>query len=145
MILAVAATVFQSLWRPEQKPIRVQVLFNVATLVLTASLAYGALHGLHRTEAGESLAFVLFVATAVLYFGNTIMVSAAVWLAESVPLSEVWRRCCFWSFPLLRCGGRVRWSDGVDSLDGRMAGFVPGAASHGAGLCFVPDPCWQVG
>ena len=66
-------------------------------------MAYGALHGLDST-AGGSVAFVLFVATAVLYCGNTIIVSAAVWLAESLPMNEVWQRCCFWSFPYYAVG-----------------------------------------
>jgi MASE9 protein len=99
MLLAVAATVVQSLWKPEQKPIVVQMLFNVATLVITSSLAYGAFHGLQTSTSGGSLAFVLFIATSVLYCGNTILVSVAVRLAESLPFSEVWQRCCFWSFP----------------------------------------------
>ncbi|MCP5111706.1 MAG: hypothetical protein GY953_12810, partial [bacterium] len=99
MILAVAATVAQSLWKPEQKPRPVQILFNVATLVLTTSLAFGAFHGFEASVVDGSLAFVLFIAASVLYCGNTILVSAAVWLAEGLPLREVWPRCCFWSFP----------------------------------------------
>jgi hypothetical protein len=99
MILTIAATVVQSLWKPEQRPVPVQILFNVATLLITASLAYGTLHWLRTTEAGGSWPFALFAATAVLYCGNTIIVAAAVRLAENLPLGEVWQRCCFWSFP----------------------------------------------
>ena len=59
---------------------------------------------LPSSHAATSLLVTLFAAAAALYFSNTVLVSAVVCLTEGKPLSDIWQRCYFWSFPYYMVG-----------------------------------------
>jgi hypothetical protein len=107
VVLAAVAGVVQSLWRPARRPMLAQVLFNPASLALSAAFAYGASRVWFQPWGGQSPAAVLVVATLVLYGSNIVMMAVVLALADRKPLSAVWQHCYFWSCPYHLVGTAV--------------------------------------
>jgi hypothetical protein len=106
VVLASVACLVQCLWKAKRRPKPVQVLFNVAVLVLSSGVSYQLTHRL----AGESSAnlSILLVLSACLYFTiNTFLVSGVLSLVDNKPLMQVWQQCYLWSFPYYLAGAAV--------------------------------------
>lgn len=97
LVAAVSAAV-QSIWGSDYRPAPVQILFNVAVLILSASLSYLAFQ-LCRFSVDQSLITSLVVAATVLYFSDSLLVAAVLCLVEQKPLSAMCQGCYYWSFP----------------------------------------------
>lgn len=96
---ALAAALVQSLWRPQNRPRMVQVLFNAAALVLSSAFAFTASHLVVR-PVDSTTAISLALLAGTLYFSaNTALVSIVVGLAEHQPLRVVCQHCYEWVFP----------------------------------------------
>jgi len=106
-VVAALGGAVQVLWRPARRPILAQVVFNPASLALSAALA----HVLSRTALnawlGESIVGVLVVSTLVMYGANTLMAAAVYALANRKPLTSMWQNWSFWSFPYYMVGAAV--------------------------------------
>ena len=101
MVVSAALSAVQVLWKPKATPSTLQSLFSVASLVISAALAYGAVQGGFLPGAwAQSAAATLAIGTVVLFSVNTVMVSAVVCLAAAKPLSAIWQACYFWAFPI---------------------------------------------
>lgn len=94
-----ATGLVQCVWKPRRRPIALQVLFNVATLVISAGAAYSIpwsiLHAAHYQSSG-----ILLVMAATVYFSiNTISVAIALALVEEKGLTKIWQQCSLSSYP----------------------------------------------
>ncbi len=107
IILSAATGVVQSLWKPQQKPSALQVLFNGATQALSVALAFLAFRFLQDHSSALSLPASLAAATTVLYLTNAVLVAAVLCLIERRPLRQLWSHCYFWSFPYYLVGTAV--------------------------------------
>src|SRR6266852_9362457 len=70
MLIAWAATVFQSFWRSKTRPMPVQILFNVSNVAIATTASYHAYH-LPIRDLGFRLPLFLVLAACVYYVTNT--------------------------------------------------------------------------
>jgi len=101
LVMAVVATVVQSLWRPRTHPKIVQVLFNVSALSLSIFAAYMVTAQM-RTAA--ALVPGLILAGVVFFVVNTWLVSLVLSFLSGDSALDVWRKCHRWSFPYYVAG-----------------------------------------
>jgi hypothetical protein len=104
VLIAIVATAVQSVWKTRRRPEPVQVFFSMASLVLSTALAFLGSRLVMASALADSLPVLLGLSTVLLYFSNTILISAAVCMTEGKPLSSIWQRCYFWSFPYYLVG-----------------------------------------
>jgi hypothetical protein len=97
----------QSLWNTKKRPTLIQVLFNIANLIVTVGACFlvarvwlpsGMEH--YRPAVMALLAFVYFVV-------NTMLVSGVLALLEGKPLLEVSQDWYVWSFPYYLIGAAL--------------------------------------
>jgi hypothetical protein len=119
-VVAMAAVVgtVQVLWRSARRPMLAQVLFNPASLGLSAGFAYLLCRILLEPWLGHSLVGELAVATVVLYGSNSFMLATVLALVDRKPLGAVWQLCYFWTLPYFLVGAAVA---GVMTATWRMA------------------------
>lgn len=97
--IACATGLVQCVWKPRRRPLVLQILFNVATLVIAAGAAYSIpwsiLHAVHYYSS-----VILLILAATVYFSiNTIAVAMAIALVEEKPLKKLWQQCSRSSYP----------------------------------------------
>ncbi|HYL74915.1 MAG TPA: hypothetical protein VEU96_11965 [Bryobacteraceae bacterium] len=107
IVLSAATGVVQSLWKPQQRPSTLQVLFNGAAQALSVTLAFLSFRFLLDHSAMLSLPASLAAATTVLYVSNAVLVAVVLCLIERRPLRQLWSHCYFWSFPYYLVGTAV--------------------------------------
>lgn len=117
VLIAFAATLFQSLSR-QRKPVRwVQVLFNVSTMTTAAGFAYLVFHEFARLSGlGGSAALVLAAATYFLI--NTLPVATIISLTEGAKVVRTWSGIAHLSFPVYVAG------TGITSIVTRNSGYM---------------------
>jgi hypothetical protein len=103
-VIAAIAALVQIYWKPKRRPQSLQVVFSMATMVLSAGLGYAVCRLWLASGLTDSLLSLLVVATAALYLSNTLLVSLVWRLAEARPFRDIWQRCCFWSLPYYLVG-----------------------------------------
>jgi hypothetical protein len=102
-VAALAAGLVQSIWRAKQ-PRVVQVAFNAANLVLSASASFALSHAI-VTQMGISPAVPVVVLGGCFYTAlNTTLVSLVVSLVEGQEFSEACQRCYEAVFPSFFAG-----------------------------------------
>ena len=105
--ISAAVGIVQCIWRPQQKPLPIQVLFSAACLVTSSSVAFLVSHLFLAAGMPRVLTLQVGTVTVILYVTNSILVSAVLCLAEGAPLRELWQRCYFWAFPFYLVGGAL--------------------------------------
>ena len=104
MAMGCAAAVVQCLGR--ERPVPVQVAFNVCSTALAIAATFFAFHSwLNRFIHNPST--LLFVATCIYFVSNTLPVAAVISLTERRSLRKIWSECYFWSFPYYLVGAGV--------------------------------------
>jgi len=99
-VMAVAGV----LWRPAQRATLAQVLFNPASLTVSAAVAFLVCRVLLAPWLSHSVVAELVVATLVLYLSNFVLLSTVLALSQRQPLAAVWQLCYFWSLPYYLVG-----------------------------------------
>ena len=107
VVMAALVGLVQVLWRSARRPMLAQVLFNSASLPLSAALAYWLSRVVLQPWLRGSLVAELVVSTLVLYVSSSALVATVLALVDRKPLTGVWRLCCFWSLPYYLVGGAV--------------------------------------
>jgi hypothetical protein len=117
VLIALGGAFVQSVWKTQQRPKPVQVLFNVACLTVCAAAAYWLSHTVPTALNFSSLAVTMALGACVYMVLNTGLVSLVISLAERGSLRQIWPSCYEWTFPYFLVGAAV-------------AGFAS-AAGHG--------------
>jgi len=120
VVIGLGGALVQSLWRTQQRPKPVQVLFNAACLTVCTAAAFWTSHSVSAMAGWISLAAMMALGACVYVVLNTGLVSLVISLAEERPLKELWSSCYEWTFPYFLVGAAV-------------AGLAA-AASHGTNL-----------
>jgi hypothetical protein len=107
VLLGLGGALVQSLWKTQQRPKPVQVLFNGACLTVCAATAYWVSHNLPTMLGVSSIAVMMVVGAVVYVVLNTGLVSLVVSLAERSPLKKTWPSCYEWTFPYFLVGSAV--------------------------------------
>jgi hypothetical protein len=120
VLMAAVVGIIQCVWKPKKPPTAIRTLFNGACLSLSTAIAYMVCNWAARAWLSDSLVGVVVLATLVLYTCNTVMVAAVLCLVECRPLFNIWRNCCFWSFPYYLVGAAAA---GLMTATCRIAGW----------------------
>jgi len=107
VLLGLGGALVQSLWKTQQRPKPVQVLFNGACLTVCTAAAYYVSHNLPTMVGVSSVAAMIAVGAVVYVVLNTGLVSLVVSLAERSPLRKTWPSCYEWTFPYFLVGSAV--------------------------------------
>src|SRR5207245_10138881 len=97
----------QSVWKTQQRPKPVQVLFNGACLTVCTAAAFWTSHTALAMLGLKSLAAMMVLGACVYVVLNTGLVSLVISLAERCPLKQVWPSCYEWTFPYFLMGAAV--------------------------------------
>lgn len=128
LVAGCAGAVVQTLWNSRKKPQPVQILFNMANLVVSVALCFLAVRALETTDFYQYRPAVLALVAFVYFAVNTVLVSGVLALLQGKRLLEVCREWYLWSFPHYLLGA---------ALVGLIT--VPGGSLHGeAWLVLLP-------
>jgi hypothetical protein len=103
-VAASCAGVVQCIFKPQRRPLPVQVLFNAATLSLSSSAAHLIVQPQILDLAPQPLMISLALAAAAMYVINTVLVSIVLTLVQRESLREVWKHWCLGSLPFYGAG-----------------------------------------
>jgi len=128
VVIGLGGALVQSLWKTQQRPKPVQVLFNAACLTVCTAAAFWTSHGVSAMAGWNSLAAMMALGACVYVMLNTGLVSLVISLAEGRPLRELWSSCYEWTFPYFLVGAAVAG----------LAGAASQGTNLGAGLLVMP-------
>jgi hypothetical protein len=120
VLIALGGALVQSLWKTQQRPKPVQILFNGACLAVCAAASFWIAHGVLAMLNLNSVAALMVLGACVYVVLNTGLVSLVIALAERGSLRQIWPSCYEWTFPYFLVGAAV-------------AGLAS-AAGHGSNL-----------
>ncbi len=107
VLIGLGGALVQSLWKTQQRPKPVQVLFNGACLTVCTAAAYWTSHTALAMLGLNSLVAMMVLGACVYVVLNTGMVSLVISLAERRPLKQTWPSCYEWTFPYFLVGAAV--------------------------------------
>ncbi len=120
VLIGLGGALVQSLWKSQQRPKSIQVLFNAACLTVCTAAAFWVSHSVPAMLGLNSLAAMMVPGACVYVVLNTGLVSLVISLAEGRSLGELWSSCYEWTFPY--------------SLVGAAVAGLASAAGHGTNL-----------
>ena len=107
VLIGLGGALVQSLWKTQQRPKPVQVLFNGTCLTVCTAAAYWTSHTALAMLGLNSLVAMMVLGACVYVVLNTGLVSVVISLAERRPLKQVWPSCYEWTFPYFLVGAAV--------------------------------------
>ncbi len=107
VLIGLGGALVQSLWKTQQRPKLVQVLFNGACLTVCTAAAFWTSHGVLAMLGLNSMTAMMVLGACVYVVLNTGLVSLVISLAEERSLKEVWPSCYEWTFPYFLVGATV--------------------------------------
>ena len=107
VLIGLGGALVQSLWKTQQRPKPVQVLFNGACLTVCTAAAFWTSHTVLAMLGLNSLVAMKVLGACVYVVLNTGMVSLVISLAERRPLKQTWPSCYEWTFPYFLVGAAV--------------------------------------
>src|SRR6266436_3650258 len=90
VLIGLGGALVQSLWKTQQRPKSVQVLFNAACLTVCTAAAFWTSHAVLAMLGFNSLAAMMVLGACVYVSLNTGLVSLVISLVEGRPLKELW-------------------------------------------------------
>jgi diguanylate cyclase (GGDEF)-like protein/putative nucleotidyltransferase with HDIG domain len=106
VVVSIAATLAQSLWKAKTRPKPVQLIFNVCSVSIAIRAAYYLFHA-PLTSAISSLFVRLALASAAYFLVNTLSIAVVIALTEGKGLRNTWEAFYFWSFPYYLAGSSI--------------------------------------
>ncbi len=99
VLIGIATGIAQCLWKPQHPPRAVQVVFSIATLIISSAITYRCYHllsGIHPFH----MPTILIVSEAGIYFAtNTALIAGVLAVTEVRPPIQVWRQLYLWTLP----------------------------------------------
>jgi len=107
VLIGLGGALIQSLWKTQQRPKPVQVLFNAACLTVCTAAAFWTSHAVPSMLGLNSLVAMMVLGACVYVVLNTGLVSLVISFAERQSLRQVWPSCYEWTFPYFLVGAAV--------------------------------------
>jgi hypothetical protein len=102
-----AGALVQSVWRAKERPSVIQLLFNMANLILSISLCFLVAHAALAYGLEAYRPAVLALVTALHFFTSTILVSGVLALLQGKPLRQVCQQWYLWFLPYYLIGAVI--------------------------------------
>jgi hypothetical protein len=96
IVMAVSTALVQCLWGMKRRQVPRQLLFNLATMVNSATVAYLPRYILNSVKFEEPT-ICLLVASILYFWVNNLSVLTALALVEDKPVRTIWSQCSLWS------------------------------------------------
>jgi MASE9 protein len=107
VLIGLGGALVQSLWKTQNRPKRIQVLFNAACLTVCTAAAFVAPRYVLAALGIDSLSALMALGACVYVVLNTGLVSLVISLVERRPLRELWSSCYEWTFPYFLVGTAI--------------------------------------
>lgn len=117
LVLTIPCTVLQCLWRTRTRPAAIQVLFSVASTLLSTSAAALLFYSFDRSG---TMVPALIVAATAFFFVNSLLVATIVGLYRSESIGRLWRDVHRWALPYYLGGAMIA---ALVVAYSRLAGF----------------------
>src|SRR5580698_4142999 len=109
ILLGVAGTIVQCLWRPRVRPKAIQISFSACSIGLSVAAAHALFHGPLNGLLGD-LNPVLLGLTACAYFiVNTVLIAGVIALTERKSIYKTWYQTYFWILPYHLAAACLAW------------------------------------
>ncbi len=109
IVLGVAGTIVQSLWRPRSRPKAIRIAFTTSSVALAVIAAYTVFHGPLNPMLGELHPVLLGLAACTYFVVNTVLVAGVIALTERKSIYRTWYQTYFWILPYHLVAASVAW------------------------------------
>ena len=99
VLIGVAAGIGQCFWRTRSGPNPVQVVFSIATLVVSSAVTWESYHWLAGVPGLSSPSGLILSAAAIYYLTNTAIIAGVLAVTEMRPPMQNWKQLYLWTFP----------------------------------------------
>src|SRR5690242_18155085 len=95
IVLGVAGTIVQCLWRPRSRPKAVRIAFSACSVAMAVMAAHKVFHGPLNGLLGDLHPFLLGFAACVYFVVNTALVAGVIALTERKSIYKTWYQTYF--------------------------------------------------
>jgi len=99
VLIGFAAGVAQCLWSPTHTPRPVQVIFSLATLVISSAVTYSCYHLLASATPARSPSVLILGEAAIYFLTNTALIAGVLAVTEIRPPLHIWAQLYLWTLP----------------------------------------------
>lgn len=107
LLIGAATIVVQRVWHSKSRTKAIQLLFNVAGIIITISITATVYRLGLQFQERMGLSVILAVTSLTFFAMNTLPVSVAIALTEGKRLIRTWKECSLWSFPIFVLGAII--------------------------------------
>jgi PAS domain S-box-containing protein len=103
LTMGALCVIAQCFWHAKARPRLIQVLFNVAVMVLALTVTYS----IYRAFPWVASPVRLAVGASAYFFLNTFPIAVVISLTEDKPLGDIWKSCYLWYLPYYLVGAAL--------------------------------------
>lgn len=101
ILLGVAGTIVQCLWRPRSRPKAIRIAFSTCSIAMAVMAAHTVFHGPLNAMLGELHPLLLGLAACTYFIVNTVLVAGVIALTERKSIYKTWYQTYFWILPII--------------------------------------------
>lgn len=109
ILLGVAGTIVQCLWRPRVRPKAIQISFSACSIGLAVAATHTLFHGPLNGMLGDLNPLLLGLAACVYFVVNTVLIAGVIALTERKSIYKTWYQTYFWILPYHLAAASVAW------------------------------------
>ena len=109
IVLGVAGTIVQCLWRPRSRPKAIRIAFSACSIGLAVMAAHTVFHGPLKAMLTELHPVLLGLAACTYFVVNTGLVAGVIALTERKSIYKTWYQTYFWILPYHLVAASVAW------------------------------------
>jgi signal transduction histidine kinase/CheY-like chemotaxis protein len=107
LLIGAVCVLTQSFLHSQRRPRLIQLVFNLASLMLAIRLTAAAYSFPALQRLNAPLPVCLGIAAVIFFLANTFPVAVVIALSEGKSLRQTWQGCYFWSFPYYLAGAAI--------------------------------------
>lgn len=109
ILLGVAGTIVQCLWRPRVRPKAIQIAFSACSIGFAVAAAHAVFHGPLNPILGDLHPLLLLLAACAYFLVNTGLVAGIIAMTERRSVWTTWYRTYLWILPYHLCAASLIW------------------------------------
>jgi diguanylate cyclase (GGDEF)-like protein/putative nucleotidyltransferase with HDIG domain len=109
IVLGVAGTIVQCLWRPRSRPKAIRIAFSTCSIAMAVMSAHTVFHGTLNPVLGEVNPLRLGLAACTYFVVNTVLIAGVIALTERKSIYRTWYQTYFWILPYHLAAASVAW------------------------------------
>ena len=99
MLLGIAGTIVQCLWRPRQPPKAIQIAFSACSVGIAVLAAHSVFHGPLNKTLGELDSILIGISAVAYFMVNTVLVAGVIALTGRKSIYRTWYETYLWILP----------------------------------------------